>query len=70
MNEKKIIITGITVEESKKGFEIIYIPSRTQTLIAGMKYKFVFGKKGVPCQLELSEEKQNVSKSHSKKDAI
>lgn len=57
MKEKKIIITGITVEESKNGLEVIYIPSQTQTLIAGMKYKFVFGKKGIPCQLELSEEK-------------
>lgn len=57
MKEKKIRITDITIEVGKKGFEIIYIPSQTQTLIAGMKYKFVFGKKGIPCQLELSEEK-------------
>ena len=37
----EIKITKVSIEESDGGIELIYIPDQTQTLYAGVEYKFI-----------------------------
>lgn len=54
--ENVIKITEFNIEQSKDNtIELVYTPNQTQTLIKGMKYKFVFSPDG--SILNLSEEK-------------
>ena len=52
-SDNVIKITGFTIEQSKSNdIEIVYIPNQTQTLVKGMKYKFVFSPEGSITNME------------------
>jgi hypothetical protein len=51
--ENVIKITEFNIEQSKSNdIEIVYIPNQTQTLVKGMKYKFVFSPEGSITNME------------------
>lgn len=55
--ENIIKITDFKIEQSKNNdIEIVYIPNQTQTLIKGMKYKFVFSPDGSITNMEKEQE--------------
>ncbi len=52
-SDNVIKITDFTIEQSKSNdIEIVYIPNQTQTLVKGMKYKFVFSPEGSITNME------------------
>jgi len=51
--ENVIKITEFNIEQSKDNtIELVYTPNQTQTLIKGMKYKFVFSPEGSITNME------------------
>lgn len=51
--ENVIKITEFNIEQSKDNtIELVYIPNQTQTLVKGMKYKFVFSPEGSITNME------------------
>ncbi len=52
-SDNVIKIMDFTIEQSKSNdIEIVYIPNQTQTLVKGMKYKFVFSPEGSITNME------------------